>query len=655
MTALAAAAPRGGAAPRAATTTVVAAWGLGVCSLLLIVGARPALDENLLFYAVDLAVAGVYGGVAALVLSRRRHVVASLLAVAAVGGGLAGFGYAYASLALRLDGLPAAELVGRLSGTAWLPGTFALFLVVPWLVRDDDDPPLTTSARWGLGAGIALTLSLTTVAAVPQPNPTLDALRMVLTGVAVLVGLLAAADCLSRRWHTPDARGAGLGWLALGTAMIAVSFVPIAWPPLFAVVPLATVPALHLLSQAVFPAAVLVVVLRRRMWGLDIAVSRAVLAGTLTALLAVAYVAVTAVVSTAVPGSGIAQVAAAAVVVAAVQPSRLWLHRRVNRLVYGESSDPAVAVRRLGVHLGSAATTEDLLEGLVDAVAAALRLDGVELVLDDRVVVSRGRVDADDAVAVPLRHRGATLGRLLVSTPGGERLDARARTALDELAGVVAAGAALTVATADLEEARDRLTSARMAERRMIRRELHDGLGPSLAGLRLGLEGARNIVRDDPERARELMAALQAELEQRVQDVRTLSRDLLPPVLDELGVGAALEELAVRHRSGGFDVRVDCDLPTAPSPQLAGALYGIAVEAVTNAARHSGAGGCDVSVHREGEQVRLVVADDGRGIGGEAVAGVGTSSMRERAEEAGGTLTVRGPGTVVEAVLPWRS
>lgn len=648
------------ASPRAATATAVTAWGLGLLSLLLLLGARPALDENLWFYVVDLAVALVYGTVAAVVLWRRRHPVAWLLALTAVGGALAATGFAYGALATTVGGLPAEAALARLSSIAWLPGTFALFLVVPWLVREDE-PELQGDrllARIGLPLGAALTVTLSVLAFLP-PNPTLVAVDQTLTAAAVVVGLVAAYACLLRGRAVPAGERSGYRWLALGTAIVAVSFVPIAVPLLFAYVPVATIPLLHLVSQAVYPAAVLVVVLRRRMWGLDLAVSRTVLAGALTLGLAAAYVAVTAVVTLLLPDAGLAQVAAAAVVVAAVQPSRLWLQRRVDRLVHGDASDPAQAVRRLGAHLGSAATTEDLLGGLVDSVAVALRVDAVTLVVDGRVLVSRGELD-QHSVGVPLEHRGAPVGRLVVTPPGGERLDARSRAALEELAGVVAAGVALTLATQDLEAARERVTAARMTERRVIRRELHDGLGPSLAGLRLGLEGARNLVHADPDTAIEVLSALQAELDQRVQDVRSLSRDLLPPVLDELGLAAALDELAARHAVGGFDVRVDCVLPVPPAPGLAGAAYGILAEAVTNAARHSGAAGCDVRVHHDGESLVLSVTDDGAGFPVGTVPGVGTSSMRERAEEAGGSLRLhgqgpQGSGTVVEAVLPWRT
>ncbi len=669
--------PRTDGSPRAATAIAVTAWGLAASSFVLLVGARPAVDPELLFYLVDVAVAVVYGTVGAVLLWRLRHPVAWLLALAALGGGVAAFGFAYGGLAASLGGLPAQDAIARLRGIGWVPGTFSLFLVVPWLVQEGrrpdaaPDPGAGDGHRpdlidrrvtlAGLAVGTSLAVALTVLALVPLADGAYLA-QQVLMGAAVLVGLAAAWAALRRGGAVPAGQRSGYRWLALGTAALAVSFLPLAVPVLLMVVPPFSVPLLHLVSQVVFPAAVLVVVLRRRLWGLDLAVSRAVLAGGLGLGLAVVYVVVAAAAAALLPGRGFAPVVAAAVVVAAVQPSRLWLQRRIDRLVYGQAADPAEAVRRLGSQLGSASGPDDLLGGLVGSIATALRLDAVALVVDEEVVHCLGPAQPDPVV-VPLEHQGAVVGRLLVTPPGGERLDTRTRQVLTELAGVVAAGVALTAATRDLEVARDRLTSARMAERRLVRRELHDGLGPSLAGLRLGLAGARNLLGTDPAAAAAVLGGLQDELDQRVQDVRQLSRDLLPPVLDELGLGAALVELGGRHASSGFVVDLDVALGSQPSAALAGAAYGILAEAVTNAARHSGADGCRVQVHRLGDDLLLRVSDAGRGTQPDAVLGVGTSSMRERAEEAGGSLQVRSPGTgtgtgtgtVVEAVLPWRT
>ncbi|MGN6610180.1 MAG: sensor histidine kinase, partial [Angustibacter sp.] len=354
------------------------------------------------------------------------------------------------------------------------------------------------------------------------------------------------------------------------------------------------------------------------------------------------------------PGQGAAQVAGAAAVAVAVQPARLWLQRRVHRLVHGEATDPQRAVRRLGAHLGSAQTTDELLDGLVASVAEALRLESVELVTADGVAASRGVASAAPDV-VRLTHRAADVGELRVTTPAGEALDARSRRALDELAAVVAAGVALARASRDLDDARERHTTVRLQERRVIRRELHDGLGPSLAGIRLGLQAARNVVASDPAAAEALLAALQAELDHQVEDVRQLSRSLLPPVLDELGLAAALDDLAQRQREGGLEVRLDCSVPPDLPRDVAAAVYGIVAEAVTNVVRHAAARRCWVAVGVVDDELVALVEDDGTGVSPDATAGVGTTSMRERAEEQRGTLTIetRAPrGTSVRAQIP---
>ena len=175
-----------------------------------------------------------------------------------------------------------------------------------------------------------------------------------------------------------------------------------------------------------------------------------------------------------------------------------------------------------------------------------------------------------------------------MTLPGGESLGARGQQTLTDLATVVATAVAVTRAAEEVEATRDRLARARLEERRVIRREIHDGLGPSLAGLRLGLQGARNLLATDPAAAAALLATLQAELDQRVSDVRSLSHSLLPPVLDELGLAAALAELSAKHAEDGLEVRLDLHHDDALGPQVAAAAYGIAAEAVVNVARHSG-------------------------------------------------------------------
>lgn len=628
-----------------AAAVAVAAWGTAVLAVALVLVAQPVLGEGVWFFVVDVAVACVYGTVAALILSRRPHPVGWLLALAAVGGGVAALGFGYPALAARRPGLPGVDLVSWLQSTAWVPGTLALFLVVPWLVRDH---PLGR-ARWGVAAGSLLVAGFL-VAQLAQAQVAFT----VLLGSAVAFGLVSAVAVEHRHRRGPVAERNGLGWLAVGAALLALSFAPLLLPWGMLPVPGWTTPALHLLSQTVYPAAILVAVLRSRMWGLQLAVSRTVLAGLVTVVLVAVYVAVTVVATRLIPGDGAAGLVGAAVVAVAVQPTRLWLEQRVHRLVYGTATSADHVVARLGSHLRLAASTDDLLRGLTADIGAAMRLESVTVSLPGREPVVWG-MPGGHPVRVPLAHRGEPVGDLEVTLPGGETLGARGEQTLTDLATVVATAAAVTRAAADVDDARSRLSRARLEERRIIRREIHDGLGPSLAGLRLGLQGARNLMTTDPQAASALLATLQSELDQRVDEVRTLSHHLLPPVLDELGLAAALSELSARHAEDGVDITLDLGHDDVLDPHTAAAAYAIVSEAVTNTVRHSGTQLARVETASTPDGLRLRVSDDGEGVADGARPGVGTRSMRERADELGGTLEIRsarGGGTLVEALLP---
>ncbi|WP_204163900.1 sensor histidine kinase [Nocardioides solisilvae] len=636
-----------------AASVAVVSWGLALLALSLLASVRPALDENLWFLLVDVSVACVYGTVAAVVLSRRPHPVGWIVALAAVGGGAAALGYALEAWwqENRGDGPPG--WLDAVNSTAWVPGTLAIFLVVPWLVRDH---PLGR-ARAGVAAG-ALVCGLTAAGSALVVDP-LVGIGLVLS---VPLGLLAALAVELRRRRGPAAERNGLGWLAVGTLLMALSFVPLLVP---LGLPLWVTPVLHLASQVFFPAAILVAVLRGRMWGLDLAVSRAVLAGAMTLALLVLYLVVVALVGTVLPGRGSAQVVAAGVVAVAVQPLRLRLERRVRRLVHGAGADPARVVSRLGSQLDRGGSVDGLLADVAEDLGRSMRLESVTVL----GVPAAGSVAAEDAPGpelaawgvptrdphvVPLRHRGRQVGSLAVTAPPGEALGAQGERTLGELSPVVAAAVAVRAAEQDVADLRRRLALARVAERRLIRREVHDGLGPSLAGLRLGLQGVRNLLDTDPDGARELLDVLGAELDERVVAVRELSHQLLPPVLVELGLEAALAELAAREETGPT---IHLDLADTSWLDLgaAAAVHAIVAEAVTNVRRHAGATRCLVSTWVEDGALVVTVRDDGRGVPDGARHGVGTQAMTERAEEQGGrveVLAAPGGGTLVRAVLP---
>jgi signal transduction histidine kinase len=218
----------------------------------------------------------------------------------------------------------------------------------------------------------------------------------------------------------------------------------------------------------------------------------------------------------------------------------------------------------------------------------------------------------------------------------------------------------LKEANMELQRSREGLVSAREEERRRLRRDLHDGVGPQLAALMLELETASELVSENPE-ASGLMVKLSEHAKQIVSDVRRSAHTLRPPALDELGLVEALREGAMQYSSAGLNVSVESPEELSQLPAAVEvACYRIAQEALTNVVRHARASHCSIRIRLEEEAgaLSIEVEDDGRGIRDNDRAGVGMSSMRERTEELGGRCIVKplaGGGTLVRALLPFRT
>jgi len=668
---------QGGGHRAAAVVVLVSSWSIAAVAIVLYLANRPPWSEDQWYFVVDLADGLVYGSVAFVLLSRVRRAVAWLIALTAVGGSLAALGFQWGYYQAANPELPTLPLLTSMQNLGWVPGTLALVMIVPWLVRDD---PLDRVARVAIAAGtavIALWMLLRLTDPFPWPEGDsvmplsihdegwLDFIVSTFTAQIVLVvvfGLLAAADVV-RRWLTrPADRRRGLGWLAIGTFLITVSFVPLALPlEVLEQLPVWLTPVAHLASQLFFPAAILVVVLRQQLWGTDLAVSRAVSWGLLTAMLTAAYVAVVSLLAWISIGEpGVRQVIATAFVAAGFQPVKLWVQQRVNHLVFGDAAEPMSVVRRVGRGVGSAAAPEQLLDDAVAAVRSSLRLGAVEIVMGDgderRLLASTGGSIDATGTEVPLVIQGQEHCRMTVSPRPGERLDARTLRSLSELAPVVAATVQLSATAAELARSRARLTEARDEERRRLRRELHDGLGPALAGIGLALQASRNLLVSDPGAASNLLEQMVEETDRRVEEVRRMARDLLPPTLEGEGLVPALIELAELHRANGIAVEVHVGQLDDVAPTTATAAYAIASEALRNVVRHATATTCSISIDDPtGTDLVLVVVDDGHGIGDDVRPGVGLVSMREWAEGAGGSfeLSAAQPrGTRVTARIP---
>ncbi|MEV6708161.1 sensor histidine kinase [Micromonospora wenchangensis] len=641
--------------PNVSVTARSTGWAVLTGTVLLSLGAvvawavaTPPWSAAQLYSLVDLLDGIVYGTLAWLILSRQRtgsRMPAVIACAAALGGAVAACAGQWQ---LAVGGPPVLTALHR---WAWVPGLYALVVVMPWLLPDR---PPDRFGRCAVAAGVGYVV-VTMAAAVTAPPPlgvlplpdglrgVRAALLPVLPYPLVGLGLLACAG-LGWRWRRgPAAQRHGLGWATAGSGLLTLAFLATLLPP---VVPAALPALLMLASQAFFPAAVAVVVLRQQLWGLRLAVRRTLVWYLMTAVVIAAYCATVALLDRLLPQRlPLPQLVVTGVLAAAFQPMREAVQRRVDRLVHGEAPGPLL--HRVVHSVGS--TTE-----ISATIAAALRLAEVR--------ITEGGPQPPPhpygcPLTVPLTSGDRLVGQLHAWPLPGELLDGRARESLAVLAPVVAAVVDLAGTNRDLARSRQRLAEVRDEERRSLRRDLHDGLGPALSGIGLGLAATRNLLRRDPERAEDLLDRLTGELTARAAEVRDMAHGLLPPVLADGGLSPALHLLRDQYARAGLRIVLHGPATLTPLPEpVATAAYGVTAEAIRNVQRHAGVDRCTVSLDQRPDRLRVTVTDQGRGLpAGPTGHGVGLHAMRERAEAVGATLTV-GPagsrGTTVCLTVP---
>ncbi|HEX9439339.1 MAG TPA: GAF domain-containing sensor histidine kinase, partial [Roseiflexaceae bacterium] len=431
------------------------------------------------------------------------------------------------------------------------------------------------------------------------------------------------------------------------------------------------------------PLALAFAILRHQLFGIDVIVNRTLVYGALTALIVAVYVFAVGVLSALSQTSGnlLISLLATGLIAMLFQPLRARLQRGVNRLLYGERDDPYAALSQLGQRLEATLAPEAVLPTIVETVATTLKLPYVALELGsneqrvlraeypahsasfDGVYTERSRSAQDRLgteraalLRLPLVYQHETLGELVVAPRSGEEqfsaADLRLLNDLARQAGIAAHAVRLTT---DLQSSRERLVTAREEERRRIRRDLHDGLGPALASLTLQIDAAREELVADSAAADAMLVELKADVQAAIADIRQLVYGLRPPALDELGLVAALRTQVARYSRPELTITLAApdDLPQLPAA-VEVAIYRIVLEALTNVVRHAQARTCAIRLTL-GERLELEIRDDGRGLPEHAQPGVGLHAIRERAAELGGSCTIEsvpGMGTCVRAVLP---
>lgn len=393
------------------------------------------------------------------------------------------------------------------------------------------------------------------------------------------------------------------------------------------------------------PTAVAIAILRHRLFDIRVVLSRTLTYGALVSGVVALYALLLAVAEQ-LGGSGtVGGLLAVVVVAVAVHPAYSWLRQRIERWVYGYRAQPRQALRLLADRT-DAAEPEALVASISEVVAEALRVSSAW--------VDTGTAGSDEGhiVRAPLEHRGQRLGDLAIEVPAGRQLTPADLALLRDLARYAAVLVRSEQQGDQLRESRTRIVAGREEERRRLRRDLHDGVGPSLAAIVLQLNAAQS--RADGAERDLLLTEAREEVKATIAEVRRLVDDLRPPAIDEVGLVDAIRQRAATLTG---DLVIEVTGPD-PMPALPAAVevaaFRIAAEAMTNVARHAHATRCRVALDVNGS-FELTITDNGLGTDPSTTQGVGWTSMRERAAELGGSCTIASRpdgGLVVRALLP---
>jgi two-component system, NarL family, sensor kinase len=541
-------------------------------------------------------------------------------------------GLAYGLLPLALLRFPDGRLPSRSwRPVAWATAVFLGLAVAGIAVAAWEDPSLrnrTDVTLWVTRAGL----------------------------LGIVLSMVVAVGSLVVRWRRAEGdTRQQLKWLGFGAA-----FVPIAM-----VLQLVPVPGMWALAAVTVPVAAAAAILKYRLYDIDLFLNRSLVYATVTLLVVALYMGIVAVLSAVfTTGTEWQRAVAAGAIALLFAPLRERVQRGANRLLYGDRDDPYAVVSRLGRRLEQAVDPAAVLPQVVETVADALQLPyaAIELtgsVEGQQLVAGHGR-QVGEPEAFAMTYQGQVVGELLVTPRSpAEPFTAAERSLLEDLARQAGVAAHAVRLTADLQRSRERLVRSREEERRRLRRDLHDGLGPALAGMTMQAGAARALLAVDIAQAESVLGELEQQLQGCIREIRQLVDNLRPSTLDHLGLVGAIRHHIAAFTSGSAESTVEItliatdDLGELPAAVEA-AAYRIATEAITNTVRHAAATRCTVRLALNGTLL-VEVTDDGVGLPDHYQAGIGLTSMSERTEELGGTFTATrlpGGGSRIRALLP---
>jgi signal transduction histidine kinase len=681
-------------------TAAVVAWSIlavalvvGVAGLVLVeVNDRArGVFEDALFFTVFL----VTGAMGAVIVSRQPRNVTGwiLLAIGpAAAGAFFGVEYSRYALVVRDGLLPGGAWAAWLGDFMWIAILALPITFLPLLFPDGRVP----SPRWRPFLWLCVAfVGLATVVFALDPGPVgprgsgavnplgVDAVAPVARfvdgpGYFVLLalGVISVASLIVRFRRAGGAERQQIKWFSFGVTVLVASFLLSAILEPLGVEGFVVDTLLPVAGFLAVPLGAGIAILRYRLFDIDVVINRAVLFGLLATFITLVYVAVVIGIGALVgdrAGSLPLSIAATALIALVFQPVMARARHFANRLVYGKRATPYEVLSTFSDQVGGTYSTEDVLPRMARMIGEATGAQRARVWVrvgaefrpaaawpDGEPDVGPLGNEGDDLPAFPegerafpVRHQGELLGALTVVTSRRESLNPTQQKLIGDLAGQAGLILRNVRLIEELRASRQRLVTAQDEERRRLERNIHDGAQQQLVALAVKLRLARTLAGKDADRAQNLLADLQTDTQEALENLRDLARGIYPPLLADQGLAAALQAQA---RKVPFPVEVQPDSVGRYPAETEATAYFCVLEALQNAAKYARATTATVRLRQEDGHLVFAVADDGAGFDPATTPrGSGLQNMADRLEAVGGSVEVAsspGAGTTITGRIP---
>ena len=572
--------------------------------------------------------------------------------------------------------LPGAAWFALLSDALWVPFLFTttafLFLLFP------EGRPASRGRKNAVVLGAVAGLAVSILAGLLEPhlysypdvgNPIGVNPPTVLSGPVLglafvcLLGVLvySVANFFVRLRRSSGDERLQFRWFAYAVVLIVLLFIP---SVLLTVVP-AIFQVLGGIALISLPIVVGISILRFRLYEIDVVIRKtvvyAILAGLIVIVGALAILIVGGVAVGPVSNNRALLITAGVVMGSAIWPLRLVASRLADRIVFRGRETPYEVLTSFANRVAETYSTDDVLPRMAQVLAAGTGATSAAVWLrvgDGFRIAAVWPAGSEEPVAIPIeatevRHQGEVLGALSVAMPANDPMNPTKDALIKDLAGQAGLVLRNVRLIEELRGSRRRIVAAQDERARKLERNIHDGAQQQLVAIQVKLRLADGMIERDPVKAHALLAELQRESNEALEDLRDLARGIYPPLLADKGLPTALEAQA---RKSPVPVVIHGDGTGRYTPEIESAVYFSCLEALQNVAKYAQASTVTVELTQTNGNLDFEVRDDGQGFNASATTyGTGLQGIADRLAALGGELAVTsapGDGTAVAGRLP---